>query len=269
MPQASSLPPHVVLRSLLLTTLLLAGLTACDAISKALPRPAARVNVTIVGGDGARKDSALESTVLYGKVTITARSDSAQAASFYLDDEGASGEPLLTLSASPFTLRLATLSLADGPHTLTLSLMEAGESRLVKVPFIIGNTAFAMLTRVNELRSSGYDCGEEGVFAAAPALGLEARLMRAAQRQADDMNDNNFLEHTGADGSTAAIRVSDAGYSWSRVGENIASGQKDVASVVADWAESDHHCVNLMAPQYSDFGVGRAGLYWVQVFARP
>lgn len=82
------------------------------------------------------------------------------------------------------------------------------------------------------------------------------------------------LQHEGGDGSTAAQRVSRAGYRWRSVGENIASGQDSVEQVMADWTSSPKHCANLMDPRFTEMGLGYAvnpdsegGIYWAQELA--
>ena len=125
-----------------------------------------------------------------------------------------------------------------------------------------------MLSEVNAARQAGQDCGAEGVFEKTAGVRLEPHLNTAAQTHADDMNTQGYFGHTAPDGSTVGVRVSRTGYRWSRVGENIARGYKDVDTVMQDWLKSDGHCANLMNPAYREFGVGRSGDYWVQVFAR-
>ena len=132
-------------------------------------------------------------------------------------------------------------------------------------------TAFEaeLLGLVNEARAQGHDCGTEGVFGAAGAVTLEPRLSTAAQAHAADMNANGYFSHTGQDGSSVGTRVSQSGYTWSWVGENIAMGYPDAGAVMAGWLTSDGHCANVMNPNYTHLGAGKSGSYWVQVFARP
>jgi uncharacterized protein YkwD len=134
-----------------------------------------------------------------------------------------------------------------------------------------------MLAAVNAHRRSGATCGARGAFAAAPALAWNAALTQASVTHSDDMVARNFFDHTGSNGSTLGTRVTAAGYQWSRVGENIAAGQADVAQVVDGWMKSDGHCANLMNPSFRDIGVacvaGNANTsyrtYWTQDFGTP
>jgi len=123
-----------------------------------------------------------------------------------------------------------------------------------------------MLDRVNELRAGGTYCGNE-YYAPAEKLTWEGRLADAAQGHADDMQSQNYFDHTGLDGSSVGDRVSNQNFEWTTVGENIAMGQSSVTSVMKSWIESSGHCKNLMNPAFRQFGASRAGSYWVQVFA--
>ncbi len=131
-----------------------------------------------------------------------------------------------------------------------------------------------VLELVNQARSAGRSCGSEGTFGPAPALGWNEKLGRAAARHANDMASQDFLGHTGSDGSTAAGRISAEGYEWSAIGENVAAGQSSPGQVVAGWLSSPGHCANIMNPDYLHMGIARAeggsyGIYWAQTFARP
>lgn len=125
-----------------------------------------------------------------------------------------------------------------------------------------------MLSLVNEARAKGAYCGSAYYEGTTPVSWNDS-LASAAKGHADEMHDQRYFDHTGLDGSGVGERVSAQGYSWNRVGENIARGQTSVASVVADWIESEGHCKNLMNPRFTQMGGSQAGSYWVQVFANP
>ena len=79
-----------------------------------------------------------------------------------------------------------------------------------------GNTvdATTMVALINAKRS------REGL---AP-LTWAPLLETAALRHINDMSDNGHFSHTGTDGSSVGQRVTDSGYTWRSVGENIAVG---------------------------------------------
>lgn len=133
-------------------------------------------------------------------------------------------------------------------------------------------TGTQVLDLVNRARARPRRCGNQD-FGATAALRWSARLERAAVAHARDMAARGAMSHTGSDGSTAAQRVTRAGYRWVATGENVAAGQRDSASVVESWLASPAHCANLMSPEYSEMAVAfatndksDAGIYWAQVF---
>ena len=103
----------------------------------------------------------------------------------------------------------------------------------------------------------------------APPLNWDRNLSRAATRQALDLKRMGRLSHTGSDGSKVGQRVSDSGYEWQAVGENIAWNYQSVRAVVIGWKNSPGHCENMMSQSYSQMGAAQAGAYMVQVFGRP
>jgi uncharacterized protein YkwD len=142
-------------------------------------------------------------------------------------------------------------------------------------PAAAADVAARVLALTNQARSQPRRCGNESFDAAAP-LRSNAQLDQAAAAHAEDMARLGLLQHEGRDGSSAAQRVSRAGYRWGSVGENIASGQSSADQVVAEWTRSPDHCANLMNPRFTDMGVAYAvnmnsegGIYWAQEFGRP
>ena len=135
----------------------------------------------------------------------------------------------------------------------------------------------AALARINRLRAAGADCRGGGRFAPAAALAWNAALLHAAAAHSRDMAATGRFSHSGRDGSTLAGRIDAAGYAWSRIGENIATGQKSADAVIADWLSSDGHCANLMNADFRDMALACAPgaatsaykTYWTLDLARP
>jgi len=132
-----------------------------------------------------------------------------------------------------------------------------------------------MLTQVNHARARSRDCGSDH-YPAAAALAWHCTLEDVAAAHSRDMGDHNFFSHTGSDGLTVGDRVTNAGYAWSGVGENIAAGQQDIDAVMGAWLDSPGHCANLMQPAFTEIGMSVYSvtgsdypIYWTQVFAAP
>ncbi|HEY9120163.1 MAG TPA: CAP domain-containing protein [Marinobacter sp.] len=133
----------------------------------------------------------------------------------------------------------------------------------------------ALLKRVNEARSQPRQCGDEEFDAAEP-LSWNCKLAEAARAHSVDMVEQDFFSHTGPEGDQTGKRVNDMGYSWSAVGENIASGQNSIDHVVDGWLSSPGHCANIMSAKFTEMGAARVEApgsqhspFWTQVFARP
>lgn len=132
-----------------------------------------------------------------------------------------------------------------------------------------------ILERVNAARAESRTCGSRS-FQAAPALSWNAKLGDAALAHSRDMAEQNYFSHGAPDGSQVSDRASRAGYSWQRIGENIAAGQGSADQVMAGWLASPGHCSNIMNPDFSEMGAAyaieensAAVSYWTQVFGTP
>lgn len=110
---------------------------------------------------------------------------------------------------------------------------------------------------VNEVRTSGVECGGVPMDPVEP-LEIDATLEEASRCHSQDMglNMDDYISHTGTDGSQPHERAQQAGYPSSQVGENAAAGQFTPEDVVDGWIESDGHCENMMNGTYEDVGVG-------------
>ncbi|MCP5203109.1 MAG: thrombospondin type 3 repeat-containing protein [Pseudomonadales bacterium] len=135
----------------------------------------------------------------------------------------------------------------------------------------------SMLNAVNTVRAQARMCGSTSYAAASP-LAWNCALETAATGHSADMANNNFFSHTGSDGQSVGYRATQAGYSWSAVGENIAAGipLSSVSAVIQAWLDSPGHCANMMRSTYTEFGAAKISnssstynVYWTQVFGRP
>ncbi|MFJ8655882.1 CAP domain-containing protein [Streptomyces rochei] len=111
---------------------------------------------------------------------------------------------------------------------------------------------------------------EERAAAGCSPVTANDRLTRAADDYSDVMASSGVMSHTGPDGSTMTTRVEAAGYQWSTLGENIARGQADAASVMESWMNSPGHRANILNCSFEELGVGvhfgDGGPWWTQNF---
>ncbi|MCE9645815.1 MAG: hypothetical protein K8S20_07435 [Chloroflexi bacterium] len=92
--------------------------------------------------------------------------------------------------------------------------------------------------------------------AGSPALTTNSLLMSAAQTHSADMACNNFLGHTGTDGSWIGDRLTAAGYNTFSYMEIIAIGSPQNA--MDQWAADAPHWEIVLNPNGTEFGVGYA-----------
>jgi uncharacterized protein YkwD len=100
-------------------------------------------------------------------------------------------------------------------------------------------------------------------------LGYSPALQAAAESHAQYLSRTGNFSHDGAGGTSAGDRVRRAGYQSCLTAENIARGQPDIRSVVANWMGSPGHRSNILNAQLTQYGFAQAGSVWVLVLARP
>jgi len=185
----------------------------------------------------------------------------------------ASGDPMpVDDGASVWALITVGKVLAAVPTTPPTPVPSggAGLSTISCVPQ--GNTDFLnqTATLINAARTSN----------GLPALTVNDQLNTAAQNHSQDMACNNFLSHTGWNGSTPDSRVAAAGYAASLTRENIYAQPPQfggTAQAAVDWWMGDQiHRDAILNPLVKEMGVGYAaysrsdlGGYFTVDFAAP
>ena len=109
-----------------------------------------------------------------------------------------------------------------------------------------------------------------------PPLAVNARLMHAAQLQAQQMARAGKMAHSFPDAPypTLRDRMAAAEYEWSAMAENVAIDYRDAAGAVTGWMRSPGHRANILNATYSEIGAGyatdsRGHRYYAQVFGKP
>lgn len=113
-----------------------------------------------------------------------------------------------------------------------------------------------------------------------PALTLQSQLSAAAFAHSQDMGCNDFIDHTGSDGSSWATRIQAQGYAYSYASENIYVGDPDFGGTPQGafnwWMNSDVHRKNILSTKVTEIGIGYAFVanstykgYYTLNFARP
>ena len=98
-----------------------------------------------------------------------------------------------------------------------------------------------------------------------PALTWNTTLASVARAHSTDMLAHTYFDHTDQSGCSSACRVTNAGYVWQAVGENIymmegykLSPHYTAVQIVQGWMNSPGHRANILGSQYQEDGVGAA-----------
>lgn len=109
-----------------------------------------------------------------------------------------------------------------------------------------------------------------------PAYELQNQLTNAAKALTTDMACNDFVSHTGTDGSGWYERITAQGYVYDDAGENIVFGYGTVPQLAMNWwMGSSVHRGNILSKNYSQIGIAyrlnpqTGGSYYTLVFASP
>lgn len=125
-----------------------------------------------------------------------------------------------------------------------------------------------LLQIVNDIRGKGCKCG--GIYMPpVQPLKRNHQLDIAAREHCEYMNRKQTLSHIGVKKSTPATRVTNAGYKWRFVAENIAMGPTSIKEVILNWLNSTGHCKNIMNKSATEMGYAKSGSYWTLVLAAP
>ena len=89
-------------------------------------------------------------------------------------------------------------------------------------------------------------------------LTLNTQLNAAAQSKANHMIANDYWSHVAPDGTTPWFFFEQAGYSYSRAGENLAYGFSTSSGVVQGWMNSPSHAANILDTDFTEVGFGIA-----------
>src|SRR3990167_1771050 len=115
--------------------------------------------------------------------------------------------------------------------------------------------AYATSMSVNGLLSStNTQRSANGVV----SLSLNSKLNASAQAKANDMAARNYWSHNTPEGNPPWVFIEAQGYSYQKLGENLAAGFSSEDATVGGWMASAPHKANLLDPAFSEVGFGFA-----------
>lgn len=162
---------------------------------------------------------------------------------------------------------------AKGIAALTFIILAAfGAAVYVASDLIRGNQLAAVIT-ATLVDLANKDRGEENLG----FLKVNPVLVAAAQAKADDMAEKEYFAHNSPEGLTSWHWFSEAGYSFSYAGENLAVNFSDSEDVEEAWMNSPTHRANIMNGKFTEIGIatavgnykGKETIFVVQMFGTP
>ncbi len=123
-------------------------------------------------------------------------------------------------------------------------------------PVLKANT----LAYATEMSQSGLlaSTNAQRASAGVGGLTLNAQLNAAAQAKANDMIARNYWSHTTPDGQQPWVFFDNAGYKYTKAGENLAYGFATSSDAVTGWMNSPTHKANMLDGAFVDVGFGFA-----------
>lgn len=103
--------------------------------------------------------------------------------------------------------------------------------------------------KVFELTDESRDQTGEG------PLILNSKLVRAANKKADDMITNNYFSHTSPEGVTPWKWIDAESYDYNYAGENLAMDFQSAEKMEDAWMASPTHRANILNSKYKEIGV--------------
>lgn len=144
--------------------------------------------------------------------------------------------------------------------------------------FLIPPTVYGQTDGVLTTRGIFNATNNERVRRGVVKLVRDSKLDAIAQARLDDMFARQYFDHVGPAGEDVQSVTEAQGYSYLRIGENLAFGvYEDDRDVVNAWMQSEGHRENILDTKYTNIGVavderlfdGEESWIAVQVFARP
>lgn len=164
------------------------------------------------------------------------------------------GNPVFIGTEKTFWVKI----IVGNPSPQTPSASTIASPLGTKTPFVPsgGNSNCNYTQNANYVSQLISLINQARTIAKLPSLTINAQLTSAAQKHSVDMACNNFLDHTGSDGSTIGDRLSDAGYSSFNYYEIIAIGTPQNA--IDQWRADEGHWEVVLNPSIKSIGVGYA-----------
>ena len=220
--------------------ILLAIRDAADADANEVPAPSVRIR---------------------NPMAVHAERNGAAAKARFPKNRGMQRRPKANLRRQPPPRFLATQAPAPPPTTLVVTAPTVAAAPSVAIP----PTEQAIIDLTNQQR----------VLNGLAPLAASGKLVQAAQIHAGNMAQLDQMSHvlTGVAQPDLFSRAQAVGYTFAKLGENIAYRYAGAPEVVTGWMNSAGHKANILDPSFNEIGVAVAAnskgeLYFCQVFGK-
>lgn len=146
------------------------------------------------------------------------------------------------------------------PVILIIGVLLTISSQAGALSALIHQQGGRVLAYATSMSSSGLLSGTNNARAQndVASLKINSKLAAAAQAKANDMAERNYWSHNTPEGNPPWSFVTAQGYSYQKLGENLAAGFSDEQSTINGWMGSAPHRENVLDPAFSEVGFGWA-----------
>jgi len=127
--------------------------------------------------------------------------------------------------------------------------LAVGVSVIIPAPQALANHADISAIELVELTNA------ERARSNVPTLTVNETLVRSAEAKAQDLLERDYFNHDTPDGKTPWTFFTDAGYSYTWAGENLAIDFVTAAPIQRAWMGSPTHAANILNPHYREIGI--------------
>jgi uncharacterized protein YkwD len=159
-----------------------------------------------------------------------------------------------TKTTAPYNFGWNTKTVMNGSHKLSAKAVDvSGNSKTKNITVnTLNDGILPMEQQLIDLINA------DRITKGLPPVKLNSKLLKAAREHSTDMAKNNFLAHSGTDGSNLGSRLTKQGYAWTAAGEDLAAGQATAKIVYDSWAADSAKRSIFEDFSYEDIGVGCA-----------
>lgn len=146
------------------------------------------------------------------------------------------------------------------PVVLAISILLSLSAQSGAISALIQKRSGQTLAYATTMSSSGLLSSSNSARAqnGVSSLGINSKLVAAAQAKANDMANRNYWSHNTPEGDPPWVFVSAQDYDYQKLGENLAAGFSDEQATVNGWMGSSAHRDNMLDPAFTQVGFGWA-----------